>query len=339
MKKIRVEDAVGMVIAHDLTKIVAGKFKGPAYKKGDIIKQENIEELKDMGKNHIYVLDLKDNEIHENEAAKRIAKAIDGGGLIYGEPSEGKITFKALHRGIVKINVEAVNEINDIEMVILSTIHNNSFVEEGQKVAGTRIIPLMTEKSKIEKIEEICSNSDKVISINKIHNMKVGIIVTGTEIYEGRVKDRFASVLKEKIKNYGGELIGIEYSPDDQKNVESLLKHFLKKGAEIILTTGGMSVDPDDITPTAIRNVSDEVITYGAPVLPGAMFMLSYAKDTAILGIPACGMYHKTTVFDLIYPRLLAKEKLCRRDITTLGHGGLCLSCETCHYPKCSFGK
>lgn len=339
MKKVKVENAVGMVIAHDLTKIVPGEFKGAAYKKGHVIKEEDIDKLKDMGKNHIYVLDLDEDEIHENDAAYRITKAIEGEGLSYNEPSEGKITLRSAYKGIAKINVEAVNKINDIEMVILATIHNNSLVEKDQKIAGTRIIPLTTDKHRIEKVEKICSQIDEVISIKRIHNMKVGIVVTGTEVYEGRIKDKFGPVLKKKIDTYGGELVGIEYSPDDQESIEDLLKKFIEKGVDIILTTGGMSVDPDDVTPTAIRNVSDRVVTYGAPVLPGAMLMLTYAKDTAIMGIPACGMYHKATIFDLIYPRLLCKDTITRKDITLLGHGGLCLGCEICHYPRCSFGK
>lgn len=339
MKKVKVENAVGMVIAHDLTKIIPGEFKGAAYKKGHIIGEDDIEKLKDMGKNHIYVLDLKENEIHENEAAERIAKAIDGGGLYYGEPSEGKISLKASLRGIAKINVEALNEINEIEMVILATIHNNSVVEKGQTIAGTRIIPLMTEKSRIEKVEEICERLGSVIRIQEITSMKVGILVTGTEVYEGRIKDKFGPVLEGKIKHYGGNLLEVKYSPDVIESIEASIKDLKNKGAKIVLVSGGMSVDPDDVTPTAIRNVADEVVTYGAPVLPGAMLMLAYTGGTAILGVPGCGMYHSTTVFDLVFPRLLAKEKLTRKDIISFGHGGLCLKCEVCRYPVCPFGK
>ncbi|MTI48629.1 molybdopterin-binding protein [Sporosalibacterium faouarense] len=339
MKKIKVDNSIGMVVAHDLTQVIPGEFKGAAFKKGHIIKKEDIDRLKDMGKNHIYVLELSENEIHENEAAKRITKAIDSGGLYYGEPSEGKISLKASYKGIVKVNVEGVNEINDIDKVILATIHNNSLVDKGQTVAGTRIIPLVTDNNRINKVEEICKDKGEIIKVQEIKNLKVGILITGTEVFEGRIKDKFGPVLEEKIDRYGGNLIGIEKAPDSLKEIESGIKEFVEKGAEIILITGGMSVDADDVTPNAIKNVADEVVTYGAPVLPGAMLMLAYKGEASILGVPACGMYHKTTVFDLIYPRLLAKEKIKRKDITILGHGGLCLNCKICHYPRCSFGK
>ncbi|WP_432408728.1 molybdopterin-binding protein [Wukongibacter sp. M2B1] len=339
MKKVRVEDAVGMVLGHDLTRIVPGEFKGAAFKKGHILKKEDIEELKNMGKYNIHVFELNDDMIHEDEAAMRIAMAATGDGLYLNGPSEGKINIKAKFNGILKINLETLSQINDIEMIMFATLHNNSVIEKDQTVAGTRIIPLVTEVEKIKEVEKICKNLGKVLSIKEIAPRRVGIVVTGSEVFEGRIKDKFGPVLKKKIIEQGSTLVGIKFSPDNQEKIEESIMSLVEDGAEIILTAGGMSVDADDVTPNAIENISDKVITYGSPVLPGAMFMLTYRKNTPILGIPACGMYFRTTVLDLVLPRILAGEILTKKDITSLAHGGLCLGCEVCRYPVCPFGK
>lgn len=339
MKKVKVEDAVGMVLGHDLTKIVPGGFKGAAFKKGYIIHEEDIEILKSMGKYHIFIIDFNENLIHEDEAAIRIGNAVMGAGLYLEGPTEGKVNLKAKEKGLLKINLEVLNEINSIDLIILATLHNNTLLEKDQIVAGTRIIPLVIDKKKIEEIESICQKSGKIISIKEIKPKKVGIVVTGSEVYEGIITDKFGPVLKDKINNYGATLAGIKYAPDDQGKIENAIKEFIQEGAEIILTAGGMSVDADDVTPNAIENISNDVITYGSPVLPGAMFMLAYEDKAAILGIPACGMYFKTTVLDLIFPRVLVGEVLSKRDITSLAHGGLCLGCKECRYPVCPFGK
>ncbi|WP_432663998.1 molybdopterin-binding protein [Wukongibacter baidiensis] len=339
MKKVRVEDAVGMVLGHDLTRIVPGEFKGAAFKKGHIVKEEDVEILKNMGKYNIHVFDLNEDMIHEDEAAMRMAKAAAGDGLYLSGPSEGKISIKAKAKGILKVNLEALLQINDIEMIMFATLHNNSVIEKDQTVAGTRIIPLVTEVEKIHDVEKICENLGKVLSIKEIKPRKVGIVVTGSEVFEGRIKDKFGPVLEEKIKEQGSTLIGLKFAPDDKEKIEEAIKSLIDNGAEIILTAGGMSVDADDVTPNAIENISDKVITYGSPVLPGAMFMLAYKEETPILGIPACGMYFRTTVLDLVLPRVLAGEVLTKKDITSLAHGGLCLGCEVCRYPVCPFGK
>ncbi|WIV12549.1 molybdopterin-binding protein [Proteiniborus sp. MB09-C3] len=339
MKKVNVEVAAGLVLAHDLTKIVPGQFKGAAFKKGHIIKPEDIEILKDMGKNHINVMELTENDIHEDDAAIRIGTAISGVGVYTTQPSEGKVTIKAKERGLLKINLEALEAVNDIELIIIATMHNNTVVDKDQAVAGTRIIPLAIEKDKIERIEKICNDLGTIVSVKELKSLKAGIVVTGSEVYHGRITDKFGPVLEEKVRFYGGTALGIKYASDDTEMIQDSINSFIEQGADIILTSGGMSVDADDVTPTSIRNMSDRVITYGSPVLPGAMFMIAYRGDTPILGVPACGMYHKTTVLDLILPRIMAGEVLSRKDITSLGHGGLCLNCRVCHYPVCPFGK
>lgn len=339
MKSIRVEDAVGTILAHDLTKIVPGEFKGAAFKKGHVIRQEDVEELKKMGKYNVVVLEMNPNDLHEDDAAIRIAKAAAGAGISLSDPSEGKVSLKAAVKGLLKINVEALDAVNDIEKVVLSTLHNNTLVNAGKIVAATRVIPLCIDKGPIEEVEEICRRLGKVVYVKELSRLRAGVIIAGTEVYEGRIKDKFGPVMAQKLKDYECELTKLVYVPDNKERIISAIGELLRDGAQIVLVTGGMSVDADDVTPSAISEVSDRIVTYGAPVLPGAMFMLGYRKDIPILGIPACGMYHKITVFDLVFPRILAGETLTRRDITKMGHGGLCQNCEICRYPNCTFGR
>lgn len=340
MNTVRVEEAVGMVLAHDLTKIVPGEFKGAAFKKGHVIKHDDINKLKSMGKNHINILELMDGYIHEDDAALKIAKAISGEGVSLKGPSEGKVELKASYKGILKINVAALNQINEIEELVVATIHTNTLVEEGQSLAATRIIPLAIHEEKIIQVKEIGAVSDKqVISVQKLKPMKVGLIITGTEVYEGRIKDGFATVMKEKIRHYDCSLLALQYCPDNLAVIEKAIDEMIEQGAEIVLTCGGMSVDADDVTPKAIKNASEYVLSYGIPVIPGNMLMLAYKGSTAILGIPAAAIFVKHTSLDIILPRILSGERLRRKDIAAYGHGGLCLGCKNCTYPMCPYGK
>lgn len=339
MKKMRVEDSIGMVLGHDITKIVPGEFKGPAYKKGYIIKEEDIDILKNIGKEHIYLLELGENQIHENEAAIRLAKAAAGEGIILTEPSEGKVSFKAKYDGLLKVRKELLLEINTIEHISMAALQDNTPVKAGQLVAGTRIIPLVTEKYKVEEVEKSCFGEEAVIRIKPYNKMKFGVVITGNEVYYGRIEDKFAPVFREKISQYGAELVGIKFAPDDGEKIKEAILSHIDEGVSGVITGGGMSVDPDDVTPEGIRLTGAEIISYGAPVLPGAMFMMAYIGDVPIMGLPACGMYHKTTIFDLIFPRILAGERIKRRDIAKLGYGGLCTQCPVCTYPTCHFGK
>jgi molybdenum cofactor synthesis domain-containing protein len=339
MKSIRVEESIGTILAHDLTKIVPGEFKGAAFKKGHIIQPEDIEELKRMGKNNILVLEMDCNTIHEDDAAMRIAEAAAGEGIYLEGPSEGKISLKAARRGLLRINLEALECINDIDMVIFSTLHNNTMVDIGKNIAGTRIIPLCIDKGSIEAVEEICSRLGKVIRVKELEKPKAGIVVTGTEVFEGRITDKFGPVLAKKLTDYDCLLAEIIYAPDNKEQIKAAIEAQIKSGARLVLVSGGMSVDADDVTPSAIREVADSIVTYGAPVLPGAMFMLGYKDNIPLLGIPACGMFHKITVLDNVLPRILAGEVLSKKDFSMMGHGGLCQNCDTCRYPNCTFGR
>lgn len=338
MKKVKVEESIGMILGHDLTRIVPGEFKGAAFKKGHIIKAEDIEILKNMGKDNIYIFELGENQIHENEAAIRMARSAAGDNIKLSNPSEGKVSFVSQKHGLLKINKNKLKEINCIEHVSMATLHNNMEVKPEQIVAGTRIIPLMTEIARIQAVEQICEK-EAVIQVKAFKKMNIGIIITGNEVYYGRIEDKFAPVLKEKMQYYGCEILSIVYSPDDAENIKKQIEELVNMGVDAIITAGGMSIDPDDVTPEGIRITKANIISYGAPVLPGAMFMMAYKQDIPIMGIPACGMFHKITVFDLVFIRVLTGEKISKQDIAELGYGGLCQNCDSCTYPACSFGK
>jgi molybdenum cofactor synthesis domain-containing protein len=338
MEKVRVEDAVGMVLAHDLTKIVPGEFKGPAFKKGHIVQAGDIEELKSIGKNHLWVVPLSEDQVHENEAARRIGAAA-GAGTVVAEPAEGKANIEAASRGLLKVKPDALLELNRLDGIALATLHDNGVVEAGQMVAAAKVIPLTMARADLERAERICAQNGPVIAVKPLYPLKCGVIVTGSEVYSGRIQDRFGAVLKAKIETYGGQFLALRYAPDDAGQIQGLILELIGAGAELILISGGMAVDADDVTPQAIREAADEVVGYGAPVLPGAMCMVAYRDTVPLFGVPGCAMYTRTTVIDLLLPRMLAKERLTGEDLARLGHGGLCRHCETCHFPVCSFGK
>lgn len=340
MKKVAVEQAIGMMVGHDLTKIVPEEYKGAAFKKGHVIGQEDISALKAMGKNNIWVMEMTPDEVHENEAAIRIAKAAANQEDFFFEgPSEGKISLVAKEGGLLKINTDLLEELNDREHIMMATIRHNTVVPPNKLVAGTRIIPLKIKDAEIAAVEALCQGKAPILSIKKIQSLRVGILVTGTEVYEGLIEDKFSEVLVKKIEQLGS--IGLEpvFAPDEDRVIREKIQQLLAAGAELILLAGGMSVDADDMTPKAIADTATQVISYGAPVLPGAMLMLAYAGEVPMVGIPACAMYHKITSLDLVLPRLMAGEKPTKKEMSGLGHGGLCQNCEECHYPVCTLSR
>lgn len=268
-----------------------------------------------------------------------MAAAIAGTNVYYKEPAEGKVNIYASCDGLLKINIAAVNKINMIENSVLSTLHGNQIVYKDQLLAGVKVVPLVVDEAGVAEVEEIAGRFQSVVSVAKFSRLRAGIVITGSEIAAGRTKDRFAAVFAEKAKKYGFDIAEVKYCPDNQELITEAILNYKKAGMEMIITSGGMSVDPDDVTPDAIRATGGEVATYGTPVLPGSMFMLAYLGETPIMGLPACGMYAKITVFDLILPRVLAGERLNKTDIAEMGYGGLCMNCQTCSFPQCSFGK
>lgn len=339
MKQIRIEDSVGCILSHDVTKIVPGEFKGRLFKKGHVIREEDIPKLLDIGKEHIYVWEPKKGQLHENDAAIRVKDLVLGQGCYISEEiKEGKIDFFANTQGIVKINKGLLLKLNLLGEIIVSTIHNNTPVKKGEKIGATRVIPLIIDEKKILEAEKIIK--EKIISVEEIKPKKAVLITTGNEVYKGRIKDAFLPVMKEKLEYYGSEIVKQIILPDNKEMItENTLKAIEEDKVDMIICTGGMSVDPDDVTPSAIKDCNGEIVTYGAPVLPGAMFLLAYYKNIPILGVPSCAMYSKRTIFDLVLPRILADEKLSFEDIARFGNGGMCLNCEICSFPHCSFGK
>jgi len=338
MKKIPVETAVGSVLCHDITQIIPGEFKGRKFKKGHIITQEDIPVLLSLGKDHIFVWENNPDMIHEDDAALFLKDITMGEGLYAGEISEGKIGFYAKHDGLLKVDQEALLKLNMLGEISFATLKNYMPVEKGAYVAGTRVIPLMIHKDKLFQAKELLAGK-KIIKLLPYKSCSVGIVTTGNEIYHKRIKDKFGPVVVDKVEKYHCKVLGQTIVPDDIDEIKDAIKGWLLKGADMIFCTGGMSVDPDDLTPSAIKGVGSRIVTYGTPVLPGAMFLLSYYGDVPIMGLPGCVMHSRTTVFDLILPRILAGEKIEMEDIARYGDGGLCLQCEVCQYPVCHFGK
>ncbi len=348
-KRIPVDQAVGMVLPHDITEIVQGEFKGCAFKKGHILRLEDVEHLRRLGKEHIYALELSEGEIHENEAARLLAAALAGEGVEYSEKmNEGKASLRASCDGLLKIEKEALYRFNLLGEIMCSTLHTNTPVKKGEQVAATRLIPLVGERSLIaeavsiaESVEsaELGESGKKIVRVLPLKKVKAGLVVTGSEVYYGRIEDKFEAVLREKMTELGSEVVRVGFAPDDASRIAEEIRLCLEAGADLIITSGGMSVDPDDVTRTGIREAGAVDTVYGTPVLPGAMFLVGRIGDVPIFGLPACGMFHKITVFDLILPRILTGESIGREQFAAMGHGGLCRNCKHCQYPVCNFGK
>jgi len=339
-RTIPVEEAVGTVLPHDVTRIVRGEFKGAAFKKGHIIRAEDVAALKDLGKNHIYVLELGSAEIHENEAAELLARALSGPGVaVSGSPVEGKLNLVAENTGLLRVETEPLFRFNLLGEVMCATLHDRTPVTAGQQVAGTRLIPLVGSRSLVTEAARIAADSGGIISVLPLPAVKAGLVITGSEVFHGRIKDAFAPVLREKLAGLGSEVIKVAFAPDHVATIAAEIKGCLAAGAELIITSGGMSVDPDDVTRQGIAAAGAGEMTYGTPVLPGAMFMVGYIGPVPVLGLPACGMFSRITVLDLVLPRILLGEKIGREELARLGHGGLCRQCQNCRFPVCDFGR
>ncbi len=340
LKKVKVEDAVGLTLAHDITEIRPDEFKGVSFQKGHTVKAADICHLMRLGKRHLYILDLDENRIHEDEAVFELVQALAGPGILYEEtPKEGKLQLKAAYDGLLKINVDALIEFNMIPDVMCASIHTNTPVKKGEKLAGTRAIPLIIDRDILNQAVDIAKSSAPVFEVKPYKKASARLVITGSEIYDGLIEDKFEAIVRKKIDSFGSTLAEVTILPDDRARIGKTVKQFLSRDTDIIITTGGMSVDPDDVTRHAIKDAGADTIHYSAAALPGAMFQLAYCNDIPIIGIPACGLYHEATVFDLILPRLLAGETPDNKDLARLAHGGLCIGCDTCSFPKCSFGK
>ncbi len=338
-KTISVRDAVGTVLSHDITQIIPGKSKTAVFKRGHIIRQEDIPVLESCGKNNLFILDLDDKTIHEDDAALRISEMAVGEGLSWSSPSEGKSDMTADAAGILKVNVEALMKINSLGDISFATRKSTIPVKQGEKVAGTRIIPLTIDASRLDRVADIIKESGPVVSILPYKNLKVAAVVTGSEIMTGKIEDRFDDFIGQKIRDYEAELISKDNAPDNADIIAEKILEAKAAGAEIILLTGGLSIDADDVTRQGVRKSGTTIELYGTPVLPGAMFLMGNLDGIVVLGLPACVFHSHITLFDLVFPRVLAGEKISPEEIYALGHGGLCLNCPTCVFPNCSFGR
>jgi len=324
LKEVPVREAIGMMLPHDMTQILPGEFKGRLFKKGHVVTEADIEPLLSIGKEHIYVLEMPEGFIHEEEAGLRIARAVSGGGLVLTEPYEGKVSMKAKHLGLAKVHEEAVHELNELEGIAFSTIYGDQVVQPGQTVAATRIIPLIMEEARIERLEELARQfSGPIVEVKPFLKKRVGLVTTGGEVFSGRISDKFGPAIRSKVEALGSVVVEQRFAPDDKELIEQEIIRFLEEGVDLILVTGGMSVDPDDRTPGAIAGTGAKVVRYGTPMLPGSMLMVAYKGDIPILGLPGAVMHEPFTSFDVFLPRILAGEKIAEQDMTRLGYGGL----------------
>lgn len=340
MKLVRTEDAVGQVLCHDITQIIKGVTKDAVFRKGHVVTEEDIPVLLSVGKDHLYIWEKDEKMLHENDAAQILYDICKNEHMRPSEIKEGKIELIVECDGLLKVDTEKLNRINSLGEMMIASRHGNFPVKSGDKIAGTRIIPLVIEKEKMEKAKEAAGDSP-IFEILPFKKRKVGIVTTGNEVFYGRIQDTFTPVIEEKLAEYDTEIIAHEISDDNHEHITARIQKMLDAGADMIICTGGMSVDPDDRTPLAIRNCGARIVSYGAPVLPGAMFLLAYygENNIPIMGLPGCVMYAKRTIFDLVLPRVMAGEILEKKDLDLLGEGGLCLSCPVCTFPNCGFGK
>jgi molybdopterin biosynthesis enzyme len=322
LKVIPVEEAVGLPLAHDITEIVPGKHKGPAFRRGHIVRQEDVSKLLDVGKRHLYIMELEKDELHEEEAALRLAKAAAGRNLKLTDPSEGRINLVAEIAGLLKIDADLLYRFNSLGDLMLATLPGNRYVKEGTVVAGTRTIPVVVKEELVQKAERLCKEKP-IVTLLPMPLKRVHLVVTGSEVFTGRIKDGFEPVVSRKVGEMGSRLESVKLAPDDPDIIAGHIKEAKQAGAEIILVSGGMSVDPDDKTPEGIRRSGAKIESHGFPVLPGSMFVMAYLNEAPVLGLSGCVLHDSFTAFDMLLPRLLAGEKITRADIMAMGHGGL----------------
>jgi molybdenum cofactor synthesis domain-containing protein len=337
LRKVRLEEAIGLPLGHDVTKVVPGEYKGPAFRRGHVIKSEDIEQLLSMGKEHVYVVEEEEDDVHEEEAALRIARAVSGSCLEPTPPKEGRVNIQSTINGLFKVEASLVRQVNSIQDVILATLHNNTICETGRVVAGTKIRPLYTSEANVRMVEDLCRQNGKVLTAVPLRTMRVGVVVTGSEVFKGRIKDAFVDTIRSKVEPLGSHVVMHKVVPDNEELIAQAIREMSEQGSEVVFVCGGLSVDPDDVTVEGIRQSGSEVVSCGAPVMPGAMFVYARLDSVPVMGIPGAAIYNKVTILDAILPRVLAGEEVTRDDIIELGYGGLCLNCSFCTYPVCPF--
>lgn len=329
VREVRTDDAIGMALAHDLTRIVPGEFKGRQFRKGHIVTSDDIPMLKDIGKEHLYVIELAHTDLHEDDAAERLAVALGGECLTRGEPHEGKVTLKSSIQGLARVDREVVDEINRLGDIALATVVNDRVVQPGEPVAATRAIPLIVPEAKVAAAERVAeryrqrNGGMSPLDVRPLRAMKAGLLTTGTEVFTGRIADKFGPAVRAKLEALGSVVAEQRFAPDDRQTIVKDIHYFLQQGYDMILVTGGMSVDPDDRTPGAIAEAGTDIVSYGTPMLPGSMLLFGYVRGVPIFGLPGCVMHDPYTSFDVLLPRVLAGDTIARDDIVGIGYGGL----------------
>ena len=338
MKLIKTENAVGCVLCHDITQIIKGVTKDARFRKGHVITEEDIPVLLSIGKDNIYIYENDENMMHENDAAKVLVSMCKNEYMSESDVKEGKIELKAEADGLLKVDKKKLFTVNSFGQMMIATRHGNTMVKKGDKLAGTRIIPLVIEKEKMERVKKEVGEGS-ILKLMPFKHKKAALLTTGNEVYYHRIKDTFSETVMQKLDEFDVQIIDHVILPDDNELLTKTILEELEKGADIVICTGGRSVDPDDKTPLAIKNTGADVVSYGSPVLPGAMFMIAYMGEKVIMGLPGCVMYARRTIFDLALPRVMADDKITADELSSLGEGGLCLGCEVCTFPNCGFGK
>ncbi|GLX66311.1 molybdopterin-binding protein [Paenibacillus glycanilyticus] len=329
LKEVPVREAIGLRLAHDLTRIIPGQFKGRLFKRGHVITEEDIPNLLDIGKEHIYIMELGESELHEDDAAIRMAKALAGDGISLSEPHEGKVSLKSRMLGLAEVDRALVEAINGLGEIALATVQTHSVVQEGRPLAATRAIPLTVARSKVEEVERLAEAyraahlGQAPLRVLPFRKLRAGLLTTGGEVYGGRIQDKFGPAVRAKLEAFGSEVGEQRFAPDDRQIIVKEIHYLLEQRYDMILVTGGMSVDPDDRTPGAIKASGAEIVSYGTPMLPGSMLLMGYLNGVPIMGLPGCVMHDPYTSFDVLLPRILAGQTIEREDIIRMGYGGL----------------
>ena len=339
MKLMKTEDAVGQVLCHDITQIIRGVTKDAVFRKGHVIQPEDVPVLLSVGKDTVYIWENDDTVLHENDAAYILRDICMNEHMLASEPKEGKIELTAETDGLFLVDLERLRAVNSLGDMMIATRSSGFMVKAGDKLCGTRVIPLVIKKDRMEAARRAAGDKP-IMKLVPVKQKKYGLVTTGNEVFYGRIEDTFTPVIQAKMHEFGAEMAEHVILNDDHEKITAAIRDMLSKGCDMVICTGGMSVDPDDKTPLAIKNSGTNIVSYGAPVLPGAMFLLSYTDDgRPVCGLPGCVMYAKRTIFDLVLPYLVTDTPATAEHLAGLGHGGLCLNCKVCHFPNCGFGK
>ena len=337
MKKLNIQDAIGMELCHDITEMKDG-FKGAAFKRGHIIREEDIPHMLDIGKQTVFVWEENAGEIHEDDCARRMAAMAPVAGAHYTEPSEGKVLLLADERGLFRVNRKLLQRLNSIGDITITTLPDHYPVEKGARLASMRIVPLVTREEQILRAEEMCAQ-EPLLELRPYQPKKVGVVITGSEVYNGRIQDKFEPVIRKKMQQYPSEIVGVTICDDKLEMIVEAARQHLEKGADFLIFTGGMSVGPDDLTPTAIRELGAEIVTHGVPAQPENMTLVAYLGDIPVLGVPGAAISLPTTILDVLLPQIFTDDVIRKEELIGLGDGGLCQMCSACHWPNCTFGR